>query len=146
MTTPQVVAVCISEKKGGPKHMVDALSLRRGWGAEGDAHAGNWHRQVSLLRSEDVDFMRAKGLKLDWGAFGENIVTAGFDLAELALGRRVRIGPDAVLQVTQHGKQCHTRCAIFDVVGTCVMPTEGVFCRVLAGGPIRPGDPVRVEE
>lgn len=141
----KVLAVCTSQKTGTAKQQVDEVELRRGHGIVGDAHAGSWHRQVSLLAEERVAEMRAKGLELAPGAFGENVVTTGIDLAALAIGRRVRAGEHAVLQVTQHGKQCHTRCAIYHQTGDCIMPVHGIFVRVLRGGMLRPGDVVRTD-
>lgn len=139
----RVVAISISEDRGMPKSNVPAAILRPGWGIEGDAHAGGWHRQVSLLAIESIEKMRVKGLNVGPGAFAENITTASVDLPRLGLGSRIRIGR-AELEVTQIGKECHARCAIFEAAGDCVMPREGVFARVLAGGLIRVGDPIRV--
>jgi len=135
-----VVAVCRSDTKGTPKEAVPEIQLRRGHGVETDAHAGTWHRQVSLLAEEEIDSMRAKGLELSHGAFGENIVTEGIDLDQLQLGRRLRAGDEVVLQITQHGKECHTRCAIYHQTGDCIMPKHGMFARVLRGGVVRAGD------
>lgn len=130
-----VEAVCLSAQKGVQKHAVDEIVLRAGHGIEGDAHAGPWHRQVSLLAGEAVDTMRAKGLRLEHGAFGENIVTRGFDWTQARVGACIEIG-DALLQVTQIGKECHSRCAIYYAAGDCIMPRQGVFVRVLRGGRI----------
>ena len=141
----RVVALCRSERKGTQKAPIDGGELVRGQGLEGDAHAGNWHRQVSLLSDQDVDTMRGKGLALAAGAFGENVVTTGIDLLALEIGRRFRIGDRAVLQVTQHGKACHSRCAIYDQAGDCIMPRRGIFARVLRSGTVRPGDEVRTD-
>lgn len=135
-----VMAVCRSDAKGTQKTAAEEVTLRRGHGVETDAHAGTWHRQVSLLAAEQIDTMRARGLDLDHGAFGENIVTRGIELGKLELGRRLFAGARAVLQVTQHGKECHTRCPIYFKTGDCIMPTQGLFARVLRGGPLRPGD------
>ena len=135
-----IVAVCRSEQQGTVKQAVPEAELRRGHGLVGDAHAGTWHRQLSLLADERIDEMRAKGLELVPGAFGENVVTRGIDLGALAVGRRVRAGEHAVLQVTQRGKECHDRCAIYHRTGDCIMPREGLFVRVLRGGMLRAGD------
>lgn len=135
-----VVGVCRSDHKGEQKTPVDRGTLVRGFGLEGDAHGGSWHRQVSLLANEDIDGMRAKGLALAPGAFGENVVTQGVDLLSLPVGRRFRMGEKAVLQVTQHGKTCHTRCAIYTQAGDCIMPRRGIFARVLRSGSIAAGD------
>lgn len=134
-----VVAVCISEKKGERKTPVGSVELRREHGIVGDAHAGDWHRQVSLLASESIDKMRALGLDVDSGDFAENITTSGITLTELPVGSRLQVGV-TLLEVTQIGKECHTRCAIYHQAGDCVMPKEGIFARVITGGVIRPGD------
>jgi len=114
-------------------------------GIEGDAHAGPWHRMVSLLAEESVDKMRAAGLDVGPGAFAENLTTRGLDLLALPLGTRLRVGAHVVLELTQHGKECHSRCAIYYEAGDCVMPREGVFAQVVAGGEIRTGDEIAVE-
>ena len=136
-----VVAVCISENKGERKTPVDSVELRENHGIVGDAHAGDWHRQVSLLASESIDKMRALGLDVDSGDFAENITTSGIELVSLPIGTRLQIG-ETLLEVTQIGKECHTRCAIFYQAGDCVMPKEGIFARVITGGVIKPGDAV----
>ncbi len=141
----RVVAVCVSEDTGGPKRSVERIALVRGHGIQGDGHAGTWHRQVSLLADEQVDTMRAKGLDLVAGAFGENIVTRGLELEKVEVGRRLRLGDRAVLQITQIGKECHTRCKIYHQTGDCIMPTRGVFARVIRGGDLAPGDEIRTE-
>lgn len=134
-----VVAVCISKNKGERKKPVDQVALRVDHGIVGDAHAGNWHRQVSLLAQESIDKMRALGLDVTTGDFAENITTRGINLIGLPVGSRLQIG-DAELEVTQIGKECHSRCAIFEQAGDCVMPKEGIFARVMVSGSIRPGD------
>ena len=134
-----VIAVCISEKKGERKKPVPAVELRENHGIIGDAHAGDWHRQVSLLAQESIDKMIALGLNVSAGDFAENITTSGIDLVSLPVGTRLQAG-EALLEVTQIGKECHTRCAIFYQAGDCVMPKEGIFVRVITGGMIRPGD------
>ena len=139
-----VVAVCISRNKGERKTPVDSVELREEYGLVGDAHAGDWHRQVSLLAAESIEKMRLLGLDVASGDFAENITTQGLDLCHLPVGTRLAIGP-TLLEVTQIGKECHTRCAIFYQAGDCVMPKEGIFARVLRGGNIKAGDPVRVE-
>ncbi|AJE02284.1 MOSC domain-containing protein [Geobacter pickeringii] len=135
----KVVAVCISEKKGERKTPVASVELRENHGIVGDAHAGEWHRQVSLLAKESIDKMRAMGLDVDNGDFAENITTEGIDLPALPVGTRLTVG-ETLLEVTQIGKECHTRCAIYYQAGDCVMPKEGIFARVLTGGTVRPGD------
>lgn len=141
----EVVAVCISEKKGERKHPVSEITLRCGHGIVGDAHAGNWHRQVSLLPEESVDTMRAPGLELHPGDFAENILTRGIALKTLPVGTRLRVG-ETVLEITQIGKQCHNDCAIKKTTGRCVMPTDGVFAVVLEAGAVRPGDKIEILE
>ncbi|MBE6990897.1 MAG: MOSC domain-containing protein [Ruminococcaceae bacterium] len=141
----EVIAVCVSEIKGVVKKPVPHIDLRCRHGIVGDAHAGDWHRQVSLLADESVDTMRALGLTLEAGAFAENILTRGIELKALPLGTRLRIGP-ALLQVTQIGKECHSDCAIRQTTGKCVMPTEGIFAVVLEEGRIQSGDKITLEE
>ena len=141
----EVIAVCISKKKGERKHPVPGITLQREHGIVGDAHAGNWHRQVSLLAEESVDKMRALGLTLAPGDFAENILTRGIVLKTLPVGTRLRVG-ETVLEITQIGKQCHNDCAIKKTTGRCVMPTDGVFAVVLEEGVIRPGDAIEILE
>ena len=138
----QVLAVCISEKKGERKTPVDAVELRENHGIVGDAHAGEWHRQVSLLAQESIEKMRALGLDVMAGDFAENITTSGIELVSLPVGTRLQVG-GTLLEVTQIGKECHTRCAIYYQAGDCVMPKEGIFAKVISGGVIKPGDGVQ---
>jgi MOSC domain-containing protein YiiM len=138
-----VIAVCISENKGERKKPVEVVELRENHGIIGDGHAGDWHRQVSLLASESIDKMRKLGLDVNAGDFAENITTSGIELVSLPIGTRLEIG-ETVLEVTQIGKECHTRCAIYYQAGDCVMPKEGIFAKVITGGKIRPEDDVRV--
>lgn len=140
-----VTAVCISEKKGTRKHAVPSIQVKKDHGIVGDAHAGNWHRQISLLADESVDTMRGKGVELQPGDFAENILTRGIELKTLPVGTVLRVG-ETLLQVTQIGKECHNDCEIRRLVGTCVMPTQGIFAVVLQEGTIRPGDTISVEE
>ena len=139
----ELLAVCTSATKGVQKHPVAAAELVVEHGIAGDAHAGPWHRQVSLLADESAARIRDAGVAIGPGDFGENLLTSGIELVSLPIGTRLAVG-EALLEVTQIGKECHTRCAIFDAAGTCVMPTEGIFCRVVRGGRVTPGD--RVEE
>ena len=139
----QVVSVCISEKKGTKKHPVAEISLRPHHGIVGDAHAGDWHRQVSLLANESVDRMRKEGLTLAAGDFAENILTEGITLRTLPVGTVLRAG-EVRLEVTQIGKECHNDCAIKKAVGRCVMPTEGIFAIVVKEGTVRAGDEIEV--
>ena len=137
-----VKAVCISENKGERKKPVEAVTLRENHGIVGDGHAGDWHRQVSLLAEESIDKMRAMGLDVTAGDFAENITTSGIVLVTLPIGSRLQVG-ETLLEVTQIGKECHTRCAIFYQAGDCVMPKEGIFARVITGGVIMPGDEIK---
>ncbi len=140
----KVVAVCISERKGTQKKDIGEAHLIEDYGIEKDAHAGPGHRQVSLLALESADTMRAKGLDIDSGDFGENIVTEGLYLKDLSLGSRLRIGKEALLEITQIGKECHDRCAIYYQAGDCIMPREGIFARVIRGGTIHVGDNIEI--
>jgi MOSC domain-containing protein YiiM len=136
-------AVCISVAKGTVKQPVSSAVLREAWGIEGDAHAGDWHRQVSLLAGESIDEARRVMPELDYGMFGENLVTRGVDLARLAVGDRLLVGGQALLEVTQVGKECHNGgCPIQKATGDCIMPREGIFCKVLVGGRVEPGSSV----
>lgn len=139
----KVIATCISTKRGVQKEQVPQITLVKGYGIEGDAHAGDWHRQVSLLALEKIEDFRAKGAEVDFGAFGENIVMQGYDLRALPVGTRFRIR-ESLLELTQIGKECHTHCAIYHQVGDCIMPREGVFTKVLEGGTVQPGDEVEI--
>ena len=143
-TEGQIVAVSVSRRKGIKKSNLPECQLLENEGLEGDAHAGEWHRQVSLLAGESIDRIREQGLDVTPGDFAENITTTGLRLWELPLGTRLAVGEDALLEITQIGKECHDRCAIFHQVGDCVMPREGIFTRVLRGGSIKPGDDIRV--
>jgi len=143
----KIEAICVSNAKGERKTPVDAAVFVENCGIEGDAHAGNWHRQVSLLAVEDIDTLRAKGLPdLKPGDFAENIVVSGLDLATLGLGSRLRAGCEVELTVTQLGKVCHSRCAIYYQTGDCVMPRTGIFARVARGGSLCSGDEAVVLE
>ena len=137
----KILAICISKEKGTQKQEIDAATLVEDWGIEEDAHAGKWHRQVSLLSFEKIEEFRAKGADVEFGAFGENLVVEGFDLRTIPVGTRFQVG-DAILELTQIGKECHSHCAIYQAVGDCIMPREGVFTRVIRGGKIKPGDEI----
>ena len=136
-----IVATCISENKGERKKPAALVELRENHGIVGDAHAGEWHRQVSLLASESIDKMRKLGLDVDSGDFAENLTTSGIDLVSLSIGSRLQIGT-TLLEVTQIGKECHTRCAIYYQAGDCVMPKEGIFAKVISGGSVKTGDAI----
>lgn len=140
----QVVAVNISQKKGTVKRSLDKALLKKDFGIEGDAHAGNWHRQISLLAQESVDKMTALGIKdLTPGKFAENITTRGIELHTLPVGTRLSIG-EVLLEVTQIGKECHQHCEIYQQVGMCIMPVEGIFAKVINEGAIKAGDEIMV--
>ncbi len=137
----KVVAVCVSESKGTPKTDVGEGVLLPGLGIDGDAHAGFAHRQVSMLAVEDIETMKEKLPDLVPGSFAENITVEGFDLSSLSVGDRVRVG-EALLELSQIGKECHTRCAVYHKTGDCIMPKKGLFFKVLEGGRVAAGDPV----
>ena len=140
-----VKAICISEVKGTKKHPVPHAQLIEDYGIAGDAHAGKWHRQVSLLANESADTMRGSMPELSAGDFAENILTEGIGLKSLPVGSMLTIG-DVQLQVTQIGKECHADCEIRRITGKCVMPTDGIFARVIRGGTVAVGDTIEVEE
>jgi MOSC domain-containing protein YiiM len=141
----KVVSVNISGKKGVRKKPVEEVVLKTEYGVEGDAHASSeWHRQVSLLALESINKMREMGLNVSPGDFAENITTEGIDLVSLPVGTRMRIGDEVTGEVSQIGKECHTRCAIYYQAGDCVMPKEGIFVRVINGGTVRKGDSISV--
>ncbi|MCQ2441741.1 MAG: molybdopterin-binding protein [Oscillospiraceae bacterium] len=136
-----IKAICISEQRGTAKHELTCAELVQDWGIQGDAHGGKWHRQVSLLSFEAIEEFRAKGANVAFGAFGENLVAEGFELNKLPVGTRFQIG-EALLELTQIGKECHSHCAIYHQVGDCIMPRMGVFTQVLKGGKIQVGDEI----
>ncbi len=147
MAEPLIIAVCTSAEKHVQKDAVEEALLVEERGIEGDAHSGFGHRQVSLLAEESVDKMRAMGLEdLRPGAFGENLLTRDIDLASLGIGDLLRVGGEVLLEVTQIGKECVDRCAIYYAAGDCIMPREGIFARVVMGGTVKPGDEIRVVE
>ncbi len=140
----RIESIAISAEKGVRKIPVESAFLIRNHGIKGDAHAGPWHRQVSFLASEAIERVKEAGLRVDFGDFAENIATSGVDWPLLPVGTRVRIGDKVLVEITQIGKKCHTTCAIFEMAGDCIMPREGVFARVLAGGEIRRGDKIQL--
>lgn len=140
----EVAAVSISEKKGQKKRNVDSAELKEDFGIIGDAHAGTGNRQVSLLAEESIEKMSDKGLNVGPGDFAENITTKDINLFSLKLGTKLKIGEQALLEISQKGKECHAGCKIYYQAGDCVMPKEGIFAKVLEGGPIRPGDEITV--
>ncbi len=138
----KIVAICISKKKSVQKKDVKQCRLIENYGLEGDAHAGSWHRQISLLSIEGRLVMENKGVKLDAGDFGENVLTKGVEFANVLVGNKIRLGKDALVRVTQIGKECHDRCNIYYQVGDCIMPREGIFAEVLKGGEIKVDDDI----
>lgn len=140
-----IKGICISEQRGTQKHVIEEAELKPDWGITTDAHAGNWHRQISLLGYEKIEEFRSRGADVEFGAFGENIIVTGFDFRKLPVGTLLRVGP-VLLEMTQIGKECHTHCAIYHAVGDCIMPREGVFAKVLEGGTIKVGDEMVIEE
>ncbi|AQS59678.1 MOSC domain-containing protein [Desulforamulus ferrireducens] len=141
----KIVAVCTSPKKGMRKKNVGEGLLVENHGIQGDAHVGDWHRQVSLLALESIEKMQKMGLDVKPGDFAENLTTEGIDLVSLPIGTKLKIGEQALGEVTQIGKECHTRCAIYYQAGDCVMPKEGIFIRVLAGGKVKVGDTIEIQ-
>jgi MOSC domain-containing protein YiiM len=139
----RVLAVCTSENKGERKKPVDVVEVKENHGIVGDAHSGEWHRQVSLLAIESIRKMQQKGLDVGTGDFAENITTEGIDLPSLPLGTRLAIG-ETITEVTQIGKECHTRCSIYYQAGDCVMPREGIFVKVIKGGYVKRGDKIDI--
>lgn len=139
-----IQAICISSKKGIVKKEIEEAELKPEWGIEGDAHAGNWHRQVSLLAGESIDRMKEKIPSLANGAFAENIITRGVDLSSIKIGAQLKIGKKIKLEITQIGKECHNACAIKTITGDCIMPREGLFAKVISGGKIKRSDSINL--
>ena len=143
-TKGRIKAISVSKEKGTQKTNVTRAELQADFGIIGDAHSGNWHRQVSLLGLESIDKMIAKGAKVAPGNFAENITTEGIDLCALKIGSKLKLGSDVELKITQFGKKCHSRCEIFEQIGDCIMPREGIFARVVKAGSINVGDLIEV--
>ncbi|PKN42116.1 MAG: MOSC domain-containing protein [Deltaproteobacteria bacterium HGW-Deltaproteobacteria-18] len=142
----KIVSLATSLKKGTRKTTVDELRLVEDHGVEGDAHAGPWHRQVSFLAAEQIEGCIEQGLNVEFGAFAENIASEGVDWKTLPVGTQVELGDEVLVEITQIGKECHKKCAIFYQAGDCIMPREGVFGRVLKSGMVRVGDAIRIED
>ena len=142
----KVLAVNTSEEKGTKKTNIQSCALLKDFGLKGDAHGGPWHRQVSLLANESIEKMRAMGLNVGYGDFAENITTEGIDLVHLPIGTKIRIGNSVILRVTQIGKECHERCAIYYQAGDCVMPKEGIFAEVIIEGEVKVGDEIIIQD
>ena len=143
-TKGRIRAISVSKERGTRKVNVPKAELQADFGIIGDVHAGNWHRQVSLLGAESIDKMAAKGAKVSPGDFAENITTEGIDLGTLKVGSKLRLGINVELEITEFGKKCHGHCKIFEQIGDCIMPREGVFARVTQGGTINVGDVIEV--
>ena len=139
-----IKAISVSKKRGTQKTNVPRAELKADFGIIGDAHSGNWHRQVSLLAFESIKKIIAKGAKVAPGNFAENITTEGIDLCALKIGSKLKLGAEVELEITQFGKKCHSRCEIFEQVGDCIMPREGIFARVVKAGAINVGDPIEI--
>ena len=145
MTTKgRIKAISISKDRGTRKYNVPTAELKVDFGIENDAHAGDWHRQVSFLSSESIEKAREQGLDVTFGDFAENIATAGIDWVKTPVGTRVQLGDSVLVEITQIGKECHNKCAIYYQAGDCIMPKEGIFAKVLEGGKIKCGDAIRV--
>lgn len=142
----KIKSIAISKKKGTPKTGVETAELIVDHGLDGDAHAGPWHRQVSFLATESIEKARDRGLDVGFGDFAENIATRGIDWLHIPIGTRVKLGDSAVVEISQIGKECHTRCAIYYKAGDCIMPREGIFGKVLKGGKIHKGDTILISE
>lgn len=140
----KVLAVSVSKRKGTKKKNVPEGVLIENHGFKDDAHAGDWHRQVSLLAMESIEKARSQGIDVGPGDFAENITTTGVDLVNLPIGTKLKVGGEILMEVTQIGKECHTKCAIYHQVGDCVMPKEGIFTKVLRGGKIKAGDTIEI--
>ena len=141
----KILAICISKQRGVQKKPINEAKVIADWGIEHDAHGGDWHRQVSLLSADKIEDFRKNGVRVGYGAFGENLVVSGIDFAKLSVGTLLRAG-DVLLEMTQIGKECHAHCAVYHQVGDCIMPREGVFAKVLTGGVLHPGDELVIEE
>jgi len=140
----KIVSIAVSKKKGTRKTQVEEAAIVLGHGLDGDAHAGPWHRQVSFLASESIEKAREQGLDVTFGDFAENIATVGIDWKEIPVGTRLQLGESALVEITQIGKECHNKCAIYYMAGDCIMPREGIFARVLQAGKIRCGDVIEI--
>ncbi|WP_252226770.1 MULTISPECIES: MOSC domain-containing protein [unclassified Clostridium] len=139
----KIMAICISEKRGTQKKRIEKANLVKDFGIENDAHAGKWHRQVSLLSYEKIEDFKAKGAEVNDGAFGENVIVQGFNLKDLPIGSLLTCG-NIKLEITQIGKECHAHCEIYKKMGECIMPTNGVFAKVIEGGQMKIGDEIEI--
>ena len=140
----KVIAVCLSKNQGTAKEEIKKGKLVEGYGLKGDAHSGKWHRQVSLLGIESINKIKTGDIDIKFGDFAENITTKGINLPKLIIGTKLKIGKDALLEITQIGKSCHNTCEIKKKIGDCIMPKEGVFTKVIKGGIVKAGDSIDV--
>ena len=140
----KIISIALSSRKGTRKSITNEIELIEDHGLKGDAHAGKWHRQVSFLAMESIDKTRQMGLDVSFGDFAENIATEGIDWPSIPIGSRIKLGAKAIVEITQIGKECHKKCAIYYQAGDCIMPKEGVFGRVIKGGQIRCDDPIEI--
>ncbi|MCI5773594.1 MAG: MOSC domain-containing protein [Erysipelotrichaceae bacterium] len=142
----KIKAICISAERGYQKHRIETCEIVENWGIKDDAHAGNWHRQVSLLSYDEIENFKKEGAEVKDGAFGENLVVEGYDLKTLPVGTKFQVGDDVILELTQIGKECHHGCEIMKKMGKCIMPTNGVFTKVLKGGRVDVGMDINIIE
>ncbi|MGM0603438.1 MAG: MOSC domain-containing protein [Bacillota bacterium] len=143
----KIKAICRSKEKGTTKKVINKGELIENFGLKGDAHAGKWHRQISLLDNSSIDKMKNKGREISSGDFAENITTEGIEnLYKLPVGQKIKISEEILLEITQIGKECHQGCEIMQEIGDCVMPREGIFARVIKGGKVKPGDKIEILE
>ena len=140
----KIESISVSKKKGTRKKQVEEIEIIENHGLEGDAHAGQWHRQISFLASESISKTKEQGLDVSFGDFAENIATSGIEWKEIPVGTKIKLGRKALLEITQIGKECHNKCAIYYMAGDCIMPKEGIFARVLKGGKIKRGDTIQL--
>ena len=140
----KIVSIATSKKKGTRKNTLDSVHVKKDYGIEGDAHSGPWHRQVSFLASESIKQARDNGLNVTFGDFAENFATEGIDWKNIPLGTRLKLGATTLVEVTQIGKECHKKCAIYYQAGDCIMPREGIFARVIEGGMVSNGDNIQI--
>lgn len=140
----EIVSIAVSKKKGTRKRQVDEVYVKKDHGIDGDAHSGPWHRQVSFLASESIENARNRGLDVTFGDFAENFATRGIDWKKIPVGTRLKLGDTTLVEVTQIGKECHNKCAIYYQAGDCIMPREGIFARVLEGGDVHNGDGIKI--
>ncbi|MBF0119550.1 MAG: MOSC domain-containing protein [Desulfobacterales bacterium] len=142
----KIISIATSKKKGTKKIPVQSANVLKDYGIEGDAHSGNWHRQISFLSSEKIEEAKSRGLNVSFGDFAENIATLGIDWSKIEIGTRFKLGDSVIVEITQIGKECHNKCAIYYMAGDCIMPREGIFAKVIEGGNIYCGDEISYEK